>query len=120
MTTRARVEHLYTQEDVNAFGQLMGARSRVHFAPEWARERLGGTIVPGLMLMAPLYQLARQLGSAPGCPATSVSAKFIRPVFVGHAFVAEALDGPDGFAAEIRSQGTLCVVGTLWLGPPRT
>lgn len=50
------------QDQVNQFGRLMGTAGRIHTDPEWAAASpVGGVLVQGGLIMAPLHELMSRL-----------------------------------------------------------
>ena len=52
----------FTQDQVNAFGELMGTNGKIHTDPEYARGTpRGRTLVQGMLVLAPVEQVMSRL-----------------------------------------------------------
>ena len=68
-----------SQRDLDLWGRIAGADSRLHLDPEWAGPRFGGTIVPAMLLIAiAAERLAATLGTRSARPRLAGAAVRIR------------------------------------------
>lgn len=111
-TVLATVTRTFTQDDIDAFGQVSGGTGHIHTDPDYAAATpFGRTLVQGLYLLAVVMRAVDE--AAPG--AREVSCRFVAPVGVGDEFrvvVREQPEAPGGLAVEATVDGRPVVVGT--------
>ena len=108
-----------TQEQMNAYGAVAGTYGKIHTDPEWAKgQPVGGVIVQGMLVLAPLHEAMVQLYGAERW----LSGGRFESKIIGMSRPGEArrlrltfADGPDDagtFAIE-RDDGAPVIVGTF-------
>lgn len=83
----AQVKHVFTQDEVNTFAELMGDNNPIHIDPSFASTTIfGGTIVHGIFVSSLFSTLFGR--SIPGAIYVNQTVSFKRPVHVGKEVVA--------------------------------
>jgi hypothetical protein len=113
-----------TQEQINAFGALMGTYGRIHTDPEYAKTTpLKGVITQGMLVLAPLHDvMSRIFGTERWLTGAQVESKIVasaRPGEGGRISVDIAENSAAGATGSFtisKPDGSPVIVGTFALG----
>lgn len=101
----------FTQDDMDAFGQVSGATGLIHTEPDYAATTpFGATLVPGILLAAVVAQALPDGWAA-------LDLRFVAPVRAGTPFEVVVTPTAEGYAVEGRTPDGPAVVGTAARGP---
>ncbi len=99
----------FTQDDVDAFGQLSGGTGHIHTDPEFAAgTRFGRPLVQGLYLLAVVERALDDV--TPDW--TDLQVRFVAPVRVGDEFLITVAEDADGTLQVTGSTIETALVGT--------
>ena len=87
---KAEVVHVFTERDIQAFGDLSGDYNPLHFDEEWAKTTLfKGRIAHGILTAAFISNAIGMKLPGPGTIYLSQQMEFKRPVRIGDTITAE-------------------------------
>lgn len=112
-----------SQDQINAFGQLVGTFGRIHTDPEWAATTpLKGVIVQGMLILSPLHEVMYRIFGKRWISTGEVSCKIINSTRPGEETkVVITVDEDSSEAAKgsfviTRGDGTSVIIGDFTLG----
>jgi len=100
-----------TQEQINAFGALMGTYGRIHTDPDYAATTpLKGVIVQGMLVLAPLHEVMRRIFGAE---------RWLTGAEVESKIVSSARPGEGGrISVEVTENDATKAAGTFTISKP--
>ena len=109
------MRRLFTQADVDAFGQASGGTGHIHTDPEFAAAtRFGRPLVQGLYLLAVVERALDEVTT----DWSDLQVRFVAPVLVGDEFTVTVVEDADGTlrVTGVTGEGT-ALVGTATRRP---